>query len=107
MEYVFLAGAIISEVIATLSLRVAARGRNSFYGLVVVGYVVAFVLMVFALRLGMPLGIAYGIWAATGVAATAIAAHYLFREALTRRMLAGIGVIVIGVLLVELGALTH
>lgn len=104
MQYVFLVGAIIAEVIATLSLRVAAKGRTAFYAITAVGYVSAFALIAVALREGMPLGIAYGIWAAAGVAATAIAAHYLFAEALTRRMLAGVAVIIAGVLLVELGA---
>ncbi|RAV12330.1 QacE family quaternary ammonium compound efflux SMR transporter [Mycolicibacterium sp. GF69] len=104
MQYVFLVGAIIAEVIATLSLRVAAKGRTAFYAITGAGYLTAFALIAVALRQGMPLGIAYGIWAAAGVAATAIAAHYLFGEALTRRMLTGIAIIITGVLLVELGA---
>lgn len=104
MQYVFLVGAIIAEVIATLSLRVAAKGRTAFYAITAAGYLAAFALMAVALRRGMLLGIAYGIWAAAGVAATAIAAHYLFGEALTRRMLTGIAIIITGVLLVELGA---
>ncbi len=57
-----------------------------------------------SLRLGMPLGIAYGIWAAAGVALTAVASRFLFGEPLTRKMLGGIGFIVVGVLLIELGA---
>lgn len=52
----------------------------------------------------MPLGVAYGIWAAAGVALTAVASRFLFGEPLTRRMLAGMGFIVIGVLLIEFGA---
>lgn len=104
--YVFVILAIVAEVSATLALRVATDGRPRFYGIVVVGYLIAFVALTVALRQGIPLGVAYGIWAAAGVAATAIAAHFLFRERLTPppRGLAGIGVIVVGVLLVELGA---
>ncbi|MEO9328972.1 DMT family transporter [Gordonia aurantiaca] len=104
MEYLFLVVAIVSEVSATLALRAATDGRRAFYGLVVVGYAAAFASLTIGLRLGLPLGVAYGIWAAAGVAATAIGAHFLFRERLTTRMVVGIGVIVIGVLLVELGA---
>ncbi|MDV6307377.1 DMT family transporter [Gordonia amicalis] len=105
MGYVFVILAIVAEVSATLALRVATDGRPRFYGIVVVGYLIAFVALTVALRQGIPLGVAYGIWAAAGVAATAIAAHFLFRERLTPpRVLAGIGVIVVGVLLVELGA---
>ncbi|MHC3001251.1 DMT family transporter [Gordonia metallireducens] len=104
MGYVFVILAIVAEVSATLALRVATNGRPRFYGIVVTGYLAAFAALTVALRQGVPLGVAYGIWAATGVAATAVAAHFLFRERLTPRMLAGIAVIVVGVLLVELGA---
>ena len=104
MQYVFIIGAIIAEVIATLSLRTAAKGRTAFYALVGLGYLAAFTMLLGAIREGMPLGIAYGIWAAAGVALTAIASRFLFNETLTRRMLAGIAVIIAGVLLIELGA---
>lgn len=105
MGYLFIVAAIIAEVTGTLALRAAATGRRRFYALVVVGYLTAFVALTFGLRHGVPLGVAYGIWAAAGVAATAVAAHFLFRERLNRRMVAGIGVIIVGVLLIELGAM--
>ncbi|MCR5976643.1 QacE family quaternary ammonium compound efflux SMR transporter [Gordonia jinghuaiqii] len=105
MAYAFIVLAIIAEVTATLALRVATDGRPRAYAVVAVGYVTAFVSLTVGLRHGVPLGVAYGIWAAAGVAATAVAAHFLFGEQLNRRMVAGIGVIVVGVLLVELGAI--
>ena len=98
-----LAAAIAAEVVATLSLRVAAAGRPAFYGIVLVGYTAAFGLLLIALRQGMPLGIAYGIWTAAGVALAAVASKYLFSDPLTRRMVAGIGFVIAGVLLIELG----
>jgi small multidrug resistance pump len=52
----------------------------------------------------MAIGVAYGIWAASGVALTAVAAHILFREPFTRIMGLGIVLIAGGVLLIELGA---
>ncbi|MBR7503027.1 hypothetical protein KCW65_23395, partial [Mycobacterium tuberculosis] len=55
-------------------------------------------------RTGFPLGVAYGIWAATGVALTALAGRVLFRERLTRVMIAGIALIIVGVLLIEVGS---
>ena len=51
----------------------------------------------------MPLGVAYGIWSAGGVAVTAIASRLLFGEPLTRTMVVGIALIMTGVLLVEIG----
>ncbi|GGG19338.1 hypothetical protein GCM10007304_36570 [Rhodococcoides trifolii] len=104
MAYVFLIGAILCEVMATLALRVAARGRTAFYVLVVAGYAGGFVGLILVLRQGLALGVAYGIWVACGVALTAVASKFLFAEPLTRRMLAGIALIVAGVLVVELGA---
>ncbi|WP_430540358.1 DMT family transporter [Mycolicibacterium poriferae] len=103
VQYLLLIGAILTEVTATLSLRVAARGRPPFYVVVVVGYLLAFTMLAGSLRAGMPLGVAYGIWAAAGVALTATA-RYLFQEAVTPRMLGGIALIVVGVLLLEVGA---
>ena len=104
MPYLLLIAAIVSEVTGTLALRVAAGGRRAFYGVVVVGYVVAFTLLSASLQHGMPLGVAYGIWAAAGVALTAAASRLLVREPLTPTMIVGMGLIVAGVLVVEVGA---
>ena len=99
MQYVLLTAAIVSEVTGTLALRVAAGGRHLFYGVVVVGYVVAFTLLSASLQHGMPLGIAYGIWAAAGVALTAAASRILFREPLTPTMLAGMALLALTALI--------
>ncbi|QSB23671.1 hypothetical protein JN350_02625 [Curtobacterium sp. 24E2] len=63
----------------------------------------AWLLLAVALTLGLPIGVAYGIWAATGVALTAILGRVLFREPLTALMLGGIALIIAGVFFVELG----
>jgi small multidrug resistance pump len=106
MTWIFLAGAILSEVIATLSLRMAAQGggKKTWFIAVAAGYVAAFVFLTVALDGGLALGVAYGIWAASGVALTAIASRVLFDEPLTKVMGFGIVLIVGGVLLIELGA---
>lgn len=98
-----LAGAIGVEVCATLSLRMAALGRRAFYAIVVAGYATAFVLLSVALAGGLPLGVAYGVWSAFGVALTALASRALFGEPLTPLMGVGILLIIGGVLLVEVG----
>ena len=103
MSWLLLCGAVISEVASTLSLRVAAGGRRAWYAPVVIGYDIAFALLSGALRTGMPLGVAYGVWAAAGIVLTALLSRVLFREALTPMMLTGMGLISAGVLLVELG----
>lgn len=103
MSWLLLCAAVISEVSATLSLRIAAGGRRAWYAGVALGYVVAFSFLSGALAAGMPLGVAYGVWAAAGIVLTALLSRMIFREALTPVMLAGMGLIVVGVLLVELG----
>ena len=97
-----LGGAIISEVSATLALR-QALNQPGFYVVVGSGYALAFILLSLTLRAGMPLGVAYGLWSAGGVAVTAMASRLLFGEPLTRTMVAGIVLIMAGVLLVEIG----
>lgn len=102
-----LAAAIVLEVSASLSLRMATTGESPsrrWYAPVVVGYVGAFSMLSLSLSQGMALGVAYGIWVAVGVAATAVLSRVLFDEPLTRTMAAGIALIGAGVVLVELGA---
>ena len=98
-----LLGAIVCEVSATLALR-AAVDAPGWYAATAVGYVAAFVLLARTLAAGTPVGAAYGIWAATGVALTAVLAVPLFGEHLGVPAVAGLALIVVGVLLIELGA---
>ena len=104
MAWLFLTVSILTEVAGTLSLRMAARGRRRWYAAVAVGYLVAFTCLSLVLAEGMALGVAYGIWSASGVALTALAGRVLFREPFTWVTAAGVALIAGGVLLIELGA---
>ena len=107
MMWLALTGAILVEVCATLALR-ASDGfrRKGWIAPVVLGYLLSFYLLWVTLSLGVPVGIAYGIWTACGVALVALVAHWLFDEPLTPLMVAGIALIVSGVFTIELaGAL--
>ncbi|MFK4760101.1 MULTISPECIES: DMT family transporter [unclassified Microbacterium] len=108
MTWLLLAGAIVTEVAATMSLR-ASEGlrKKRWIAPVAVFYISAFSLLTIALAQGMPVGIAYGIWAASGVALTAVGARVFFKERLTWRMIAGIVLIAVGVFVIELGASAH
>jgi small multidrug resistance pump len=103
-----LAGAILIEVVATLSLR-ASEGfrRKKWIAPVAAGYVASFYLMWVSLSLGMPVGIAYGIWSACGVALVAVIAKFLFADPLTPLMGVGIALIIGGVLTIELSGSVH
>ncbi|MGC5334822.1 DMT family transporter [Micromonospora sp. DT62] len=102
-QWLYLAGAIGLEVSGTLALR-AANDHPAWIALVVVGYTLSFALISLVLREGMPIGVAYGVWAASGVILTALLAALLFGDALTWVMGLGFAVIVAGVLLVEFGS---
>lgn len=104
MPWLLLSAAVLAEVSGTLSLRLAATGRRRWYVAVGVGYLLAFTSLAGSLGQGIPLGVAYGIWAAAGVALTAIGSRIFFGEPLTRVMALGIALIMAGVLLVELGS---
>lgn len=102
-KWALLAGAIIVEVAATLSLR-ASQDHSAWLLVVVAGYVAAFTFLTLVLRAGMPVGVAYGIWGAVGTAGTAVLAAALFNDPFTWPVVAGIGLIIAGVLLIEFGS---
>jgi small multidrug resistance pump len=103
-----LACAILVEVIATLSLRASDGFRKRGWMIpVVLGYLASFYLLWVSLSLGMPVGVAYGVWTACGVALVAIIARFLFSEPLTWLMGAGIALIVAGVLTIEMSGAVH
>ncbi|OBK78757.1 multidrug efflux SMR transporter [Mycobacterium sp. 1274761.0] len=105
-KWVLLGAAIAVEVAATLSLR-ASQDHSGWLVVVVSGYVGAFALLTLVLRAGLSIGVAYGIWGALGTAATAVLAAAIFGDPLTWPIAVGIGLIIAGVLLVELGARHH
>jgi small multidrug resistance pump len=71
---------------------------------VVIGYVGALTLLGVILARGeMSVGAAYAIWAASGIALTAILGRLLFNDVITRKMYIGIILIILGVIAVELG----
>lgn len=108
MAWLLLAGAILSEVVATLSLRGTANDfRPLLLFVVVVGYVVSFLLMAVAFRT-LNVGIVYAVWSGVGTAGTAAAASVLFGERLNLTAIVGMAIIVVGVVVLAMsGAATH
>ena len=81
-----------------------ALDHTWLYAVTAVGELTAFFLLVKVLQTGMPLGVAYGVWSALGVAATAVLSYLWFDEAFTGVMVVGLMLIVGGVVLVEVGS---
>lgn len=105
MGYLFLALAIAGEVIATSFLKLTSGERAVWwaYPIVGVGYVFAFTMLSLTLSRGVPLGIAYAIWAGVGVVLVAIISWLAFGELLTWQQLVGMALVIGGVVLLELG----
>jgi small multidrug resistance pump len=105
MGYIFLALAIVGEVIATTFLKLTSGERAVWwaYPIVGVGYVFAFTMLAQTLSKGVPLGIAYAIWAGVGVVLVAVISWLVFHETLTLTQIAGMVLVVAGVTLLELG----
>lgn len=103
MRWAALIAAILFEVMGTVALRASEGFRKRQWIVpVVVGYLASFYLLWLTLRLGMHVGVAYGVWTACGVALVAVIAKFLFDEPLTALMGLGIALIVAGVLTIEM-----
>lgn len=105
MGYLFLALAIVGEVIATTFLKFTSGERAVWwaYGIVGIGYVFAFWMLSLTLSRGVPLGTAYAIWAGVGVVLVAIISWLAFGETLTWQQVLGIALVAAGVVLLEAG----
>ena len=97
MGYVYLAIAIVAEVVGTSALK-AADGftRLGPSILVVVGYSVAFYCLSFVFKT-VPVGTAYAIWSGAGIALISIIGIVFFQQSLDWPAVIGITLIVAGV----------
>ena len=99
--YVHLSMAICAEVAGTLALRYSHGFMKPLPSLIVIfAYSLAFYMLSLALR-NIPVGIAYAIWSGVGTAIVAIAGTVLFGERLTIAAVAGLALIIVGVILLE------
>ncbi len=102
MNYMYLLAAIICEVIATSALK-ATDGFSRFWpsAIVVLGYGLAFYFLSLTLRT-IPVGIAYALWSGIGIALIALAGWIIYRQPLDMPALIGMGLILAGVLVINL-----
>jgi small multidrug resistance pump len=104
VQYLILSCAIAAELFATLCLRASAGFSRPLPAAgSVLGYALSFWLLSIVLVRGMPVGVAYAIWSAVGVATVAVLAWWLFGEGLTLVQGAGLVLIIAGVVALELG----
>jgi small multidrug resistance pump len=82
-----------------------ATGNNSKWWLLAVaaGYLMAFSMLGASLAKGVPLGIAYAIWAGVGIVLIAFLSSLFFKEGLTVVQISGIALVTAGVICLQLG----
>ena len=94
--------AITAEIVGTTALK-ASDGLSRFWptAIVVATYAVAFWFMATAIR-SIPVGIAYAVWSGVGIVAITAVGWFLYGQRLDGPALAGMGLIVAGVAVINL-----
>lgn len=101
MAYLYLAVAIIAEVIATSALKASKEFTKLVpSAIVIIGYGVAFYCLTLVLR-NIPVGITYAIWAGLGIVLIAIVGALLFRQVPDTPAVLGMTLIVSGVVVIN------
>ena len=100
-NWLFLAVAIVSETIATSALK-ASEGFSKVLPstVVVVGYGIAFYFLSLTLRT-IPVGVAYAVWSGAGIVLIALAGWLVYGQKLDLPALVGMGLIVAGVIVMN------
>ena len=100
-QWILLAIAIVSEVIATSCLK-AAEGFTRLWPslVVVVGYLLAFYFLSLTLKT-IPVGVAYAIWSGVGVVLIALSGWLFLGQSLDMPAVIGLSLIVAGVFVIN------
>jgi small multidrug resistance pump len=107
MVWLLLAVAILSEVTATVSLRLSEGFTRLVPSIVVVlGYLLSFGLLAQVLKRGLGIGVTYGIWSAVGVSLVALIGVMFLNESLTWIQIGGLVLVIGGVIALQTGAST-
>jgi small multidrug resistance pump len=102
MKWMVLLIAVFGEVVGTTALKASEGFTKPVPSLIVAaGYVVAFYFLSLTLD-KIPVGISYAIWSGIGIVLVSILAWWLFGQKLDLAALAGIGLIIAGVAVINL-----
>ena len=101
-DWVYLFLAILSEVVATASLK-STEGFNKPIPsiIVLIGYIAAFYFLSLTLDT-ISIGIAYAIWSGVGVATITVVSFFLYDQKIDLAGILGIGLIIAGVIVLRL-----
>ncbi|SHH16391.1 DMT family transporter [Marivita hallyeonensis] len=102
MPYVILAFAVLAETIGTTALQASQQFSRPLPSvIVVIAYGIAFYLLAIALRT-FPVGIAYAMWSGFGIIFITIIGFVVFGQKLDLAAVAGLAMIVAGILVINL-----
>ena len=103
MGYLLLGAAIAAEVAGTTAMKYSDGFSRLWPSLLtLLGYLVSFALLAQTLKT-MSVGTAYAIWSGVGTAAIATIGIVFMGEGMTAAKAAGIGLIILGVVVLNLG----
>ena len=107
ITWIVLALAIVAEVVGTTALRASDGMTRVLPGaVVVVAYAISFVLLAVTLK-HLTLGTTYAIWSGVGTLAIALIGWLAYQERLSAATIAGIALVVAGVVVIHLGGGAH
>ncbi|MDJ0859047.1 MAG: multidrug efflux SMR transporter [Dinoroseobacter sp.] len=102
MHYLYLALAILSEVVGTSALQASQQFTRPLPSAIVfLGYGIAFYFLALTLKV-MPLGLVYALWAGLGIVLITAVGWVVFGQKLDFAALLGIGLIIAGVVVIHL-----
>ena len=102
MAYIYLALAILAEVIATSVLKASEEFTKLFPSIIVVaGYGVAFYFLTLVLRT-IPVGITYAVWSGVGIVLITFVGAIFYKQIPDTPAIIGMGLIVLGVVVIHL-----
>jgi small multidrug resistance pump len=102
IAYIYLGIAIVAEVVATGALKATAEFSNLLPSvLVVAGYALAFYCLALVLRT-IPVGVAYAIWSGLGMVLVTLVGIVIYRQIPDLAAVLGTGLIIAGVLVIQL-----
>lgn len=100
--WVILVIAILAETIGTTALQASQQFTRAIPSvIVVIGYGISFYLLALALK-SIPVGIAYAVWSGLGIVFIAAIGRLVFAQRLDPAAVAGIGMILAGILVINL-----
>jgi small multidrug resistance pump len=106
VNYIYLIVAVVFEVIATTALKQTDGFTRLVPSLVAIsGYALAFYFLSLPLRT-MPIGIVYALWCGAGIIFITAIGWVWFKQALDLPALAGMGLIMAGVVVINLWSKT-